>query len=337
MPRRDAVGAPAIVGLFSTNAARAPARRALAAVREGNVIIRQTYAKFNDVDCLIDAHIHFWDPARHEHQWLREVPELDVPRLPSDIEFGPRIPDGFVFVEADRASHQALSEVQWVASLSSQVVPIVGIVAHAPLHEGARVESQLSRLSQEQLVVGVRRLLQGEPPALLDAPELVEGTRLLATYGLTSDLCVTWEQLPAVTRLVRACPETHFVLDHLGKPAVGKRVLEPWRSDLRELAACSNVACKLSGLATLAPHGSDRTAVIRYLEEALDAFGPERCMFGSDWPVSLLNTTYESWMETVFEVVGELAPLELAGVLGGNAIRVYGLGTVARRAESSCA
>lgn len=286
---------------------------------------------------LIDAHIHFWDPSLHEHAWLRAVPELDRPYRPWDVEFGSRVPDGFVFVEADCAPQEALGEVQWVASLSSRAVPIVGIVAHAPLHEGARVEGHLTRLSQEALVVGVRRLLQDEPLALLEAPALVEGTRLLATYGLTSDLCITWEQLPAVTKLVAACPETSFVLDHLAKPAVADRALEPWRSDLRRLAAHPNVVCKLSGLATLAPPGWTRSDVMPYLREALEAFGPERCMFGSDWPVSLQNTTYQHWMGTVFEVVGELAPLELAGVLGENAMRVYRLGEAARREESACA
>lgn len=285
---------------------------------------------------LIDAHIHFWDPSLRRHSWLREVPELDRALGPSDIEFGARIPDGFVFVEADCAPEEALEEVQWVSSLVSRGAAILGIVAHAPLDAGVRAETFLLRLAREPLVVGVRRLLQGEPPAVLEAPALVEGTRLLPVHGLTSDLCVTWEQLPAVTKLVQACPETGFVLDHVAKPPVADRVFEPWRGELRKLAARPNVVCKLSGLATLMPPGWRRIDVLPYLREALDAFGPERCLFGSDWPVSTLGTTYEAWLATVFEAADELTHCELAAVMGGNAVRVYGLRKPDRQKESAC-
>src|SRR5581483_7742688 len=137
------------------------------------------------------------------------------------------------------------------------------------------------------LVVGVRRLLQQEPEALLANPALVEGTRRLASRGLTSDLCVTMGQLPAVIRLVRKCPDTTFVLDHLAKPVVGDRFPERWAEDLRELAGCPNVSCKLSGLATIAGTGWRPDDVVPYLRYAINVFGPRRCLFASDWPVSL--------------------------------------------------
>ncbi len=233
--------------------------------------------------------------------------------------------DGFVWVEADCARpEEALDEVRWVSSLASRGAAIVGIVAHAPLDAGVRAEPLLLRLAREPLVVGVRRLLQGEPLAVLEDEALVEGTRLLPVHGLTSDLCVTSEQLPYITRLVQACPETSFVLDHVAKPPVADRAFDPWRGELRKLAAYPNVVCKLSGLATLMPPGWRRIDVLPYLREALDAFGPERCLFGSDWPVSTLATTYQAWLATVFEAADELTPRELAGVMGGNAVRVYG-------------
>lgn len=285
---------------------------------------------------LIDAHIHFWDPQLRHHEWLEQVPTLRRRFIPADVQFGPRIPDGLVFVEADCAPDEMLDEVDWVGSLAARGapaeaapaeadVPVVGIVAHAPLERGGAVEPLLDQLVQRERVVGVRRLLQAATPALLADPALVAGTRLLAARGLASDLCVRMEQLPAVTKLVRACPDTTFVLDHLAKPRVGERWPADWARDLRELASCSNVSCKLSGLATEAASGWRPHDLLPYLRHALDAFGAERCLFGSDWPVALLGTNYEAWLEIVQEAIADLGATEQAAVLGGNALRVYDL------------
>lgn len=274
---------------------------------------------------LIDAHIHFWDPDAHHHDWLQAEPNLARPFTPSHIDFGTRAPDGVLFVEADCAMAEVLSEVQWVSSLAFGEVPIVGIVARAPLEQGAAVGSLLHCLADEPLVVGVRRLLQHEPLALLQDPALVEGTRLLADHGFASDLCVSFEQLRPVTELVRSCPDTTFVLDHVGKPPVADGLLDPWREDLRALAKCPNVTCKLSGLATLAQPGRSRRDAIPYLRQAISEFGPERCMFGSDWPVALQNTSYEAWLGTVLEAIHDVTPGEREDILGETAARVYGL------------
>lgn len=278
---------------------------------------------------LIDAHIHFWDPNARHHQWLSSEPALDRRFVPSDIAFESHVPEGFIFVEADRAPDEALDEVDWIGSLASAGAPIVGIVAHAPLEQGSGVEAMLDQLVRRPLVVGVRRLLQHEPPALLADPALVEGTRLLADRGLTSDLCVTMEQLPAVTELVRACPQTTFVLDHLAKPAIGDRLSDTWAADIRELASCANVSCKLSGLATLAAPGWRHEDLLPYLRHAIEVFGPERCLFGSDWPVCLLNTSYQGWFDTVLEAIQELDGSARAAVMGENAIRIYDLSETA--------
>jgi len=274
---------------------------------------------------LIDAHVHFWDPSVRHHDWLRSVPTLAIPFSPSDIDFGRWVPGGLVFVEADCRVSEALSEVDWVTTLAAGEVPIVGIVAHVPLERGRATVSLLERLSRRSLVVGIRRLLQHEPRSLLQDPGLVEGTRLLADYGLTSDLCVTADQLPAVTDLVRSCPDTSFVLDHLGNPPVGGPSLEPWRRDLRKLARWPNVACKLSGLATIAPPGWCPADLLPYLRHAINVFGPERCLFGSDWPVALQNTTYENWLDTVLEATHDFTATERDYILGRAAVGIYGL------------
>jgi L-fuconolactonase len=263
---------------------------------------------------VIDAHIHFWDPRRLHYAWLE--PPLDRPFLPGAVHA-----EGFVFVQADCRDDEAWAEVEWVSELAEHH-PILGIVAYAPVHRRA----DLAPLAAHPLIVGVRKLLQGEPDALLASDALVAGVRALAEHALTFDACVTHEQLPFVTRLAARCPEVTIVLDHLGKPDIRGHRLDPWRADLEALAAHANVVCKLSGLTTEADHAAwTPDDVAPYLAHALDCFGRERCLFGSDWPVATLATTYERWVEVVLEHVPE-------PVLSANAARVYGL----RRGAAAC-
>jgi len=256
---------------------------------------------------MIDAHIHFWDPERLHYAWLE--PPLDRRFLPPDVDV-----EGFVFVQADCRDEEAWAEVEWVTALAEHH-PVLGIVAYAPVHARADLEP----LAAHPLVVGVRKLLQGEPDTLVGSEALVAGVAALAEYDLTFDACVTHGQLPLVTRLAGRCPDVTIVLDHLGKPDVAHHRLDPWRADLEALAAHPNVVCKLSGLTTEADH--DRWTsrdVAPYLEHAVACFGPQRCLFGSDWPVATLATSYERWVEVVLGYVPE-------PVLSANAVRVYGL------------
>src|SRR4051794_30488776 len=267
---------------------------------------------------MIDAHIHFWDPARLHYEWLDDLPPLRRPFLPGDV--GAEV-EGFVFVQADCRDDEAWAEVAWVDELAEHH-PILGIVAYAPVHRDAELE----RLAAHPRVVGVRKLLQGEPDALLASDALVAGVQALAPYGLTFDACVTHEQLPFVTRLAQRCPDVTIILDHLGKPAVAQGRLDPWRDDLAALAECPNVACKLSGLTTEADHQAWRPDDLRpYIEHALECFGPERCLVGSDWPVATLATTYERWFEVLLEFLADLPSPAREAILAGNASRVYGL------------
>lgn len=274
---------------------------------------------------LLDAHLHFWDPAVRHHAWLADHPALQRRFVPDDLETGRHDLVGAVFVQADCHDDEALDEVQWVLELAAAHPLVGGVVAHAQVNRGRRVERHLAALSAEPLVVGVRWLLQGHPMQAIVDQSLICGVRLLPEWGLTFDLCATHDQLPAVAALVRACPETTFVLDHLGKPPIARGELDPWREDINRLAAFPNVACKLSGLATEAAHGWSAQAVRPYLEHGLNAFGPERCMVGSDWPVLTLRTTPERWFDVVLGVIDELAPHDSAAVLGGTARAVYGL------------
>jgi L-fuconolactonase len=271
---------------------------------------------------LIDAHIHFWDPERLHYAWLEEIPALHR-------RFGPEaLPEGrrsYVFVQADCRAEETWAEIAWITELAGQA-PIVGIVAYAPLHEGPAARPELERLAGHELVVGVRRLLQGEPESLLRSEDLASGVGMLAELGLTFDACVTHEQLPAVTALAKRCPDVTIVLDHLGKPDVVGGRLDPWRADLAALAESPNVVCKLSGLTTEADHDAWTPDDLRpYLAHALACFGPERCLVGSDWPVATLATSYERWFDILLEFLADLPRPAREAILAGNASRVYGL------------
>ena len=272
---------------------------------------------------IIDSHAHFWDVERLDYAWLRAFPAIDRTFLPSDVDRGRHRLDGFVFVQADCADHQAMAEVDWVAGLASSV-PVKAIVAHAPLERDTGVGQHLAALARHPLVTGVRRLIQGEPPGFATDASFVERVRSLATHDLTFDICVTHEQLTEAEQLVARCPDVLFILDHLGKPDVAGRRLDPWRAQITALAARPNVMAKLSGLATEAdPEHWTSSDVAPFLRHALSEFGPARCLFGGDWPVATLATTYERWVDTVLAATSDLSDAERDQVFAGTARRVY--------------
>lgn len=271
---------------------------------------------------ILDAHVHFWDPSERRYAWLDAQPVLKRRFGPEDYDAGHHDVAGMLFVQADCRDEEALGEARWVADLARSDPRLRGIVAYAPVHLGAGVGEQLAALKKVAGVVGVRRLLQDEPESALLDPALAEGIRMLAAHRLTFDLCIRHRQIPAARRLVAACPDVTFVLDHLGKPPVASGALDPWRDDLARLARHQNVVCKLSGLATEAAPGWRAVHVRPFLRQALELFAPHRCMIGSDWPVSTLATTVEAWFDAVAD---DLSPGERDAVLHATARSVYGL------------
>jgi L-fuconolactonase len=274
---------------------------------------------------VLDAHLHFWDPTARHHDWLAAHPRLWRRFGPEDLDTGAHELTGAVFVQADCRDDEAIDEVHWVADMARDHSLIRGIVAYAPLHRGGAAEPGLAAVAAEPLVVGVRWLLQGRPPEVITGRALICGLRLLAEWGLTFDLCATHDQLTMVASLVEACPQTSFVLDHMGKPPVARGQLDPWRSDLARIASFSNVGCKLSGLATEAGPGWVPADVCPYIEHALEVFGPARCMIASDWPVATLAATAGQWFDVVVDVIGQLPVQQRAAVLSGTAMATYGL------------
>jgi predicted TIM-barrel fold metal-dependent hydrolase len=195
--------------------------------------------------------------------------------------------------------------------------------AFAPLERGAEARDHFRALRAIPSVVGVRRLTQDERPGFAVADRFLEGVATLADFELTFDVCARSSQLDEVIELVRRTPGVQFVLDHVGKPRIGADPSR-WRLQIAELAARHNIVCKLSGLMTEIVSGPTGVEAVQpFLAHAVAEFGPDRCLFGSDWPVMTKATTYSEWLDLVTSLVSRED--ERRAVLAGTAERVYNL------------
>ena len=278
---------------------------------------------------LVDSHVHLWDPERLRYGWLAGVPALNRSQRPEEYRLacGPVAVAKFVFVQCECDPTQSQAEVDWVTGVAAEEPRLRGIVAQAALEYGSAIKPALERLAANPLVKGVRRLLQEEKDdAFCVRPEFVRGVQLLARHGLSFDLCIYHRQLSSVIKLVRQCPDVRFVLDHIGKPDIKSGALDPWRAELRELAQLENVGCKLSGLVTEADWSAWTPADLRpYLDHAVDCFGVDRVMFGSDWPVCAQATDYARWVATLDNALRGCSMDELHRVYVRNAEAFYRL------------
>lgn len=271
---------------------------------------------------ILDAHLHLWDPDRLDYAWLSG--DLARRHGPDDLavaEAGEHVER--VFVQADCRPDQARDEVRWVQSVAREA-GVVGIVAFAPLDQGAdRVAGLLDEYAAHPLVVGVRRLLQSEPAGFSATEAFRSAARATAERGLVFDACVRSDQLDEVAMLADAVPELSVVLDHLGKPGPGAADDAVWPAAISALAARPSVSVKLSGLP--AEFGRDWRAadVEPLLDRCLAAFGVDRLLYGSDWPVS---GPLPRWRDTVRRWAIERTGADgAAAIMGDNARRIYGV------------
>ncbi|RAG84147.1 hypothetical protein DN069_18465 [Streptacidiphilus pinicola] len=272
---------------------------------------------------VLDCHVHLWDPLRLAYPWLAGVPELNRPFTADEFaELRPANVD-VLFMEAGREERHAADEITWVREQAERHPWIRGAVAHIPLERPAEALDAIRRYAADPFVVGVRRNVQDEAPGFTEDAALRASLRLLGEAGLPFDACVRHHQLPELARLAAACPQTTFVLDHLGKPK--EEAVTTWSQALRGVAEQPNTVCKLSGLATeLAPDAPPGLA-LALLREALEVFGPDRCLFGSDWPLLQLATDYQAWLDLVQAALADHSPTAADAVLRGNAERVHRL------------
>ena len=273
----------------------------------------------------IDAHQHFWSYSAAEYPWIgKGMERLAHDHLPADLAplAAAEGIGGSVAVQA----RQSLEESRWLLELSDANPLIRGVVGWVDLRS-THVEDQLREVAEHPKFVGVRHVVQDEPdPRFLLGESFLHGIGKLATFGLTYDLLLYPQQLPAAAEFVGRFPEQPFVLDHLAKPRIKAGELDPWRRDLKALAAHGNVLCKLSGMVTEADwQGWKRADFTPYLEVALETFGPKRLMIGSDWPVCTLAAGYPDTIGIVRDFLAPLAAAEREAIEGGNAARFYAL------------
>jgi L-fuconolactonase len=278
---------------------------------------------------ILDSHIHLTDCDRVRYRW-EDI--AGIPRALSPADYAAATQgfpvEGFIFVEAGAREDQSATEAQWVAELAAAGAPVAAIVAQADLRRGAPVTEDIDRLTDIPLVRGLRWIL--EPPFETDdeccvRPAFVEATRLLARYGYTLDISVKAPVLPCVIQLVRACPQVRFVLDHIGKPDIARQTGEPWRTHIRHLAECENAMCKISGVPMEAGRDWTVETVRRFVLEVADAFGPDRILFGSDWPAQHPNGTFASWTKAAVEIMAGLSGDERDRFFYRNAAAAYGI------------
>lgn len=277
---------------------------------------------------FVDSHVHFWDPDHLDYDWLAHLPQIRRTYQPKDLidEAGAVMPDRMVFVQADCANDQAVEEVAWITALARSEPRIQAIVAYAPLEKGPAAKPLLETLRLYPLVRGIRRLIQSEKPGFCRSPHLAQGIQMLADYGFSFDLGLRHHQIGEAVDLVARCPEIPFVLDHGGKPDIKGGELDEWSSNISRIATHRNVHCKLSGLVTEADwQGWTPQQLQPFVDRLLHSFGPDRLMFGGDWPVVTLASSYPRWAETALTLIDRLTDEEKRKIMAENAIKFYRL------------
>ena len=274
---------------------------------------------------FIDAHQHFWqfDPVRDA--WIDD--SMSVLRrdfLPADLLYTLRDNgvEGCIAVQAD----QSETETKFLLDLAAQYDFIRGVVGWVDLR-AANLEERLEYFSQFSRLRGFRHIVQGEADVnFMLRPDFQRGIGMLEQHGFTYDILVFPYQMGAALELARRFPHQMFVLDHLAKPYIKDGFREGWAVLLRELGRCENVVCKVSGLVTEADWQHWQYAdFVLYLDVAFEAFGTDRLLYGSDWPVCLLGGDYSQVKEILTRYLEPFSPTDRDKVWGGNAARVYGL------------
>lgn len=277
---------------------------------------------------MLDAHHHVWDPATRDHSWLDDPDLAAVRRSFTVADLAPVAAAVGVSATVLVQVLPDVSETTEFLALAAGEPLVAGVVGWVDL-TAPDVADTLAALRSGpggDALVGIRHLVQGEPdPAWLARPDVVRGLRAVAAAGLAYDLLVRPHQLPAAIDVVRTLPGLTFVLDHLAKPPIAAGELEPWATRVRTLAGEPNVVAKLSGLVSEADSTWAVDDLRPYAGVALSAFGPDRVLFGSDWPVCLAAANYDQVVAAAQELTASLSAAERAAVFAGTARRVYGL------------
>jgi L-fuconolactonase len=276
---------------------------------------------------IIDAHHHFWQRSQpFDYRWL-DAPGHEAIAgdfLPADLL--PHLKAAGVDRTVLVQTQHSLAENRWALSLAADHDFIAGIVGWVDL-AGPNCEEQLLEFKDQPKFVGVRHVTQDEPDDdFIIRPAVLAGLKVLEKHQVPFDLLFFVKHLKHAVAVARHVPDLPLVIDHLAKPKIKLQSFDDWRPAFEAAAACPNVFCKLSGMVTEADHANWTAKDLKpYLEIALERFGPERLMFGSDWPVCELAGSYEQVFEALKEALGPLSAAESAAIFGGTARRFYGL------------
>ncbi|MBP0904001.1 amidohydrolase family protein [Mariniflexile gromovii] len=273
---------------------------------------------------VIDAHQHFWnyDPVRDS--WIND--SMTIIRrdfLPSDLKpiLETNGVDGCIAVQAD----QSEAETEFLLQCAEENPFIKAVVGWVDLLSNS-VETQLEHFSKNKLFKGVRHIVQAESETFVLRPDFQNGIGKLEQFGLVYDILVFPHHLENVIKLVQKFPKQQFVLDHIAKPRMSEALDAVWLDNIKTLATHQNVACKISGLVTEVENFQGNEAVFKpFIDAVVEAFGVDRLLYGSDWPVCLLAAEYQKVLEIVQNYFVDFSKEDRAKVMGENAIRIYNI------------
>jgi L-fuconolactonase len=269
----------------------------------------------------LDSHQHFWKYSDAEYSCIDD-PVLRRDFLPEDLHKELRTAkiDGSISVQA----RQTIAETEWLLSLADQNKFIRGVVGWVPLTSPS-VEADIEKFAARKKLKAVRHVVQDEKDdRYILRDDFNAGVSLLDKHGLAYDILIFDRHLPYAIQFVDRHPKQRFIVDHIAKPRIREGAVLPWRDNLREMATRPNVWCKISGVVTEADHKHWTEAQLRfYIDTAIDAFGPKRVMFGSDWPVCLSATTYKNWAELMHQAAQQYSAAERASIFGSAAAEAY--------------
>ncbi len=272
----------------------------------------------------IDAHHHFWHYNTQDYGWISD--DMAVLRrdfLPADLK--PELDRAGIDRVVSVQARQCVEETEWLLKLAEENDFIAGVVGWLPI-ASPDFPALLEQFAANPKLRAIRHVVQDEPDDRFILGEAFNrGIDRLLSTGLVYDILIFEHHLPYAIEFVKNhSPEQVFVLDHIAKPKIAAGEMQPWADNLRKLAAFPNVYCKLSGLVTEADIRNWTPGQLRpYVETVLDAFGPGRVMFGSDWPVCTCATNYSAWRGLVGEFISRLSEHEQAQIMGGTALKAY--------------
>ena len=277
---------------------------------------------------VIDAHQHFWDLSqRFDYSWLEAPHHAAINRsfMPDDLR--PQIDEAGVDQTIFVQTQHDVAENKWALKLADENPFIVGVVGWIDL-ASPECEQQLLRFVDHPKFVGVRHVTQDEEDDdFIVREDVVRGLEVLQRHTVPFDLLFYVKHLRHASTLARRLPDLPMVIDHLSKPEIKTQSMDGWRKHLKNASENANTYCKLSGMITEADWRAWKPSDLKpYVDVALEAFGPDRCMFGSDWPVCELAGSYQRVYDALLEVIGHLGIAERQAILGGTAARFYGLG-----------